>query len=84
MLGEPVPAGEPTEWRDREGKREKPERPKPGLDLELLDGVRAEVVGESAARQPEGGQEANEDQRNRRQATAVEPRALSRDRGCRQ
>ena len=84
MLGQPVPSSEPTQRADRQGEREESQRPEPGLNLELLDGIGAEVVGERATREPEDGQEANEDQRDRREATAGRTRTLPRNRGCRQ
>jgi hypothetical protein len=84
MLREPVPSCQASKRRDREGQREEPERPEAGLNLELFDGVRAEVVGESPARQPDEGQEADEDERNRCEAPAVRPATLARNRRRRQ
>lgn len=82
--GEPVPAREAPERSDGEGQREKPERPEPGLNLELLDGVRAEVIGQGATGQPGDGEEADDEERNRREAPAVRPLPLARDRRRRQ
>jgi hypothetical protein len=82
--GEPVPPGETAKGSDREGEHEKPQRPEPGLNLELLDRVRAQVIGEGATREPQGGQETNQDQRNRGPAPVVRSLALPWDGGCRQ
>jgi hypothetical protein len=84
MLGEPVPSREAADRCDGEREREKPERPQPGLNLELFDGVCAEVVGEGATRQPDDRQEADEDERNRREAPAVRPVTFARNRRRRQ
>ena len=62
VLGEPVPPREAPKWSDRERENQKPERPEPGLNLERLDRVRAEVIGERATREPEGGEETDENQ----------------------
>jgi hypothetical protein len=67
MLGEPVPSRETTRRSNRECEREEPERPEPGLDLELLDGICAEVVGEGTPRQPDGWDEADDDERKSRE-----------------
>jgi hypothetical protein len=48
--GEPIPFREAAERCDGERERKKPKRPQPGLNLELLDGIRAEVIGECATR----------------------------------
>jgi hypothetical protein len=84
MLGEPVPFREAAERCDREREREKAERPQPGLDLELFDWVGAEIVGEGAARQPDERQEAEEDERDRREAPAVRPVTFAGNRRRRQ
>jgi hypothetical protein len=84
MLREPVPSREAPKRRDGEREREEPERPEPGLNLELFDGIRAQVVGEGATRQPDDGQETNEDERNRREAPAVRPATLAGNRRRRQ
>jgi hypothetical protein len=84
MLREPVPSREAPQRCDREREREEAERPEAGLDLELLDGVRPEVVGERAARDPGDGKEADEDERDRREAPAVRPVTLAGNRRRRQ
>ena len=67
MLGEPVPSGEAPQRGDGEREREEPERPEARLNLELFDGIGAEVVGERPSRQPKDWDEADEDQRNGRE-----------------
>jgi hypothetical protein len=84
MPCEPVPPCDAAERGDGEGQREKPERPEPGLNLELFDGVRAEVVGEGTTREPGDGKKADENERNRREAPAVRPLPLAWDRRRRQ
>ncbi len=62
VLGEPVPPGEAPNGSDREGENQEAKRPEPGLNLERLDRVRAELIGERATREPEGGEETDENQ----------------------
>jgi hypothetical protein len=84
MLREPVPSREAAKRRDGEREREEAERPEPGLNLELFDRIRAEVVDEGATGEPSEGQEADEDERNRREAPAMRPVTLARNRRRRQ
>jgi hypothetical protein len=84
MPRQPVPLREPAERGDGEREREKAKRPQPRLNLELFDGVCAEVVGERAMRQPDDREEADQDERNRREASAMRPTALARNRRRRQ
>ena len=67
MLGEPVPSRETPQRGNGEREREEPERPEARLDLELLDGICAEVVCERATRKPAYWDEADEDERNGRE-----------------
>jgi hypothetical protein len=84
MASDAVPAGVPPKRSDGEGQREKAERPESGLDLELFDGIRAQIIRQRATRDPGERQKADEDERNRLQTAAMRSWSLPRDRGRRQ
>jgi hypothetical protein len=71
MPREPVPSREAAERSDGKRQREKPECPQSGLNLELFDGIRAEIIGEGATCQPGNREETDEDERNGREAPDV-------------
>lgn len=84
MASDAVPARVPAKGSDGEGQREKAERPESGLDLELFDGIRAQIIGQRATRDPGDRQKADEDQRNRLETATMRSWGLTRNRGRRQ
>jgi len=84
MPRDAVPARVTAKGRDGEGESQKSEGPESGLDLELFNRVRAQIVRERATREPGEGQKADENERDRREATVMRPRSLAWDRARRQ
>src|SRR5262249_51186308 len=62
VFDEPVPSEHSSRGRDRKRDREEPERPEPGLDLELANRIRAELVVEELPGDPGGGNECREEE----------------------
>ena len=84
MASDAIPAGIPAKRSDGEGQGEKAERPEAGLDLELFDGIRTQIIRQRAARDPGDREKADEDERNRLETAAMRSWSLPRNRGRRQ